>query len=235
MQENTSRYKNDDHYQSIRDDYMTPPAIYEPLLKFFGRNEFDIDVCCTKHNIPAKQHFTKEIDGLKQDWQGLCFCNPVWKDTNKWLQKGACLAICRADFIGCYVIPSDRLYVNYMQKNIINNPYATFAILPGKQGYIIPDLENIPPVPSVGTMICILSVYAPQLAAKLNQQQVYNTTFFVGRELTSTAEQLNLLEKQNLSNEDILKSLRTSILTAGATTDQFMDILCFYAQTIKRR
>lgn len=192
MQDDISRYKNDDHYKSIRDDYMTPPEIYQPLLKFFNRVEFDIDVCCTKHNIPAKQHFTKEIDGLKQNWQGLCFCNPVWKFTNKWLKKGANLVRSGADFIGCYVIPSDRLYVNYMQRDIINNPYAAFAILPGKQGYIIPGLENIPPVPSVGTMICILTANASEIVYCMNNQNIYNTTFFLGKKLYKSTNQLSM-------------------------------------------
>lgn len=203
MQDNTSRYKNDDHYQSIRDDYMTPPAIYKPLLKFFNRDEFDIDVCCTKHNIPAKQHFTKEIDGLKQNWQGLCFCNPVWKHTNKWLKKGAALVRSGADFIGYYVIPSDRLYVNYMQENIISNPQAAFAILPGKQGYIIPGSEELPPVPSVGTMVCILAANAPEIAAALNNLQIYNTTFFVGKKIKGQSEQLNCLPSSMSEDEQI--------------------------------
>lgn len=193
MQEKESnRYDNDNHYKAIRDDYMTPPEIYEPLLKYFNRSEFDIDVCCTKYNIPAKQHFTKEIDGLQQLWQGLCFCNPPWKYTRLWLKKGAELVKTGADFVGCYVIPSDRLYVNYMQDYIINNPFAAFGILPGKQGYIIPGQEELPPVPSVGTMICILAANAPEIAAELNIFQTFKTTFFAGRELKSAIMQQDL-------------------------------------------
>lgn len=209
--QDTARYKNDSHYNSIRDDYMTPPEIYQPLLKFFNRDEFDIDVCCTKHNIPAKQHFTKEIDGLKQDWQGICFCNPVWKHTNKWLKKGAELVKTGVDFIGCYVIPSDRLYVNYMQENIISNPCAAFAILPGKQGYIIPGLEELPPVPSVGTMICILAANASEIAAALNDHQIYKTTFFVGKEIKKRTEQLkfsHIAEDKEIYNNSQNKKLK---------------------------
>lgn len=192
MQE-SNRYDNDNHYKAIRDDYMTPPEIYNPLLNFFLSIEFDMDLCCTKHNIPAKVHYTKDIDGLKQSWQGLCFCNPPWKYTRLWLKKGAELVKSGADFVGCYVIPSDRLYVNYMQDYIINNPQAAFGILPGKQGYIIPGQEELPPVPSVGTMVCILAENAPEIAAAFNRFQIYNTTFFVGGELKKETTQLNIL------------------------------------------
>lgn len=227
MQDNTSRYKNDDHYQSIRDDYMTPPAIYKPLLKFFNRDEFDIDVCCTKHNIPAKQHFTKDIDGLKQDWQGLCFCNPVWKHTNKWLKKGAALVRSGADFIGCYVIHSDRLYVNYMQENIISNPQAAFAILPGKQGYIIPGSEELPPVPSVGTMVCILSANAPEIAAALNDLQIYNTTFFVG--WSKKAEQLQIMQMSAKNCKRGMSVLASALSKFGGS----MEKLAAFEQAVK--
>ena len=73
MQENSSRYSNADHYKALRDDYKTPPHIYEPILKYFKMNKFDIDVCCTDKNIPAEKYYTKEDDGLAQKWKGLCF------------------------------------------------------------------------------------------------------------------------------------------------------------------
>jgi len=68
-----TRYGGDEKYKAGRDDYMTPPDIYEPLLKLFGRDKFDIDVCCTKENIPANIHYTKTENGLHQKWCGLCF------------------------------------------------------------------------------------------------------------------------------------------------------------------
>lgn len=65
--EKQQRYASDTHYNSLRDDYKTPPEIYKPILEVFNRKEFDIDVACTEHNIPAKRHFTKAEDGLKQE------------------------------------------------------------------------------------------------------------------------------------------------------------------------
>jgi len=195
MIDQSIRYKDDNHYKAIRDDYMTPPNIYQPLLDLFKRTEFDIDVCCTKHNIPALKHFTKEDDGLKQHWQGLCFCNPPWKYTRLWINKGAELVKSGVDFTGCYVVPSDRLEVVYMQQNVINNKFAAFAILPNKQGYIIPGAEELPPVPSVGTMILILSKRAAEIAYCLNYEFTYKTAFFVGKTPAIKEGQLSLGEQ----------------------------------------
>ena len=36
------RYGGSEHYTSGRDDYMTPPDLYEPLLELFQRDKFDI-------------------------------------------------------------------------------------------------------------------------------------------------------------------------------------------------
>jgi len=81
------RYGGEEHYKSGRDDYMTPPDIYGSLLELFNRNKFDIDVCCTKENIPANIHYTKNENGLLQKWSGLCFCNPPGIKLLNGLQK----------------------------------------------------------------------------------------------------------------------------------------------------
>lgn len=200
MFENKTRYSDKSKYEAIRDDYMTPPSVYNPLLNYFNRSEFDIDLCCTKHNIPAKKHYTKENDGLIQDWQGLCFCNPPWKPAQKWLKRGAKLTAMDRGLTICFVLPSDRLYVGYMQDCVINNPYAAFCILPKKQGFIIPGEEEKPPVPSVGTMIVIMSQTAPDIVYGLNYYETFNTTVFLGNKLKKQNNeiQLNLMGENHV-------------------------------------
>ena len=52
-------------YDALRDDYKTPPQIYKGLLLFAGINEFDLDVCCSDENIPAKRYNDVfYVDGL---------------------------------------------------------------------------------------------------------------------------------------------------------------------------
>lgn len=170
---------NEAKYKSLRDDYKTPPGIYEPILQIFGKDEFNIDVACTEKNIPAKYHFTKELNGLSQYWDGLCFCNPPWNQTQKFIKH----AIKQKTAFTCFVVASDRFYVDYMQDCVINNPRAVFLVLPKKQGFIIPGEEDKPPVPSVGTsviIICPSAEDAENVKSIINFRNLFNTSAFRG-------------------------------------------------------
>ncbi|MBE7708923.1 MAG: hypothetical protein E7Z93_00575 [Cyanobacteria bacterium SIG32] len=173
------RYGGEEHYKSGRDDYMTPPDIYGSLLELFNRNKFDIDVCCTKENIPANIHYTKNENGLLQKWSGLCFCNPPWDKTPKWVAKGFEESTNPGTHI-CFVIPSNRFETGYMQDYIINNPNALWLILPQKRGFIIPGQEDKKPIPSVGVAIAIMSPEAKKLQKEINNKNLFKATAFIG-------------------------------------------------------
>lgn len=180
MQKEQQRYAdNEAKYKSLRDDYKTPQKIYSPILEIFNRSNFDIDVACTEHNIPADKYFTKAENGLLQTWQGLCFCNPPWNKTIKFIQK----AINEKFATTCFVVASDRFYVDYMQDNVINNPCAVFVILPKKQGFIIPGKEDKTPVPSVGTsiiIICPTAEEAEKVKNIINFRNLFESSAFRG-------------------------------------------------------
>lgn len=41
-------------------------------------------------NLNAEFHFTPEMDGLKQEWTGVCWCNPPYgRGIGKWMKKAA--------------------------------------------------------------------------------------------------------------------------------------------------
>ena len=83
-------------------EWYTPEWIFEKL-----NLQFDIDVCTKKGGIsyiPAKQHFSKEDDGLAKKWEGSVWCNPPYgKETSIWLDKfcehknGVALVFARTD------------------------------------------------------------------------------------------------------------------------------------------
>lgn len=170
---------NEAKYKSLRDDYKTPPSIYRPILEIFGKNKFDVDVACSEKNIPANCYFTKEINGLSQNWDGLAFCNPPWNQTIKFIKH----ANEQKTATTCFVVASDRFYVDYMQQHVINNPRAVFLVLPKKQGFIIPGEEDKTPVPSVGTSIIIICPNAEEAEAVkniINYRNLFDTSAFRG-------------------------------------------------------
>lgn len=63
-------------YSSERQDWQTPPEVYEPILRFIGCERFDLDPFCSDFNIPAYYHAcilvgsgdSIEFDGFNESW-----------------------------------------------------------------------------------------------------------------------------------------------------------------------
>lgn len=69
---------------SNKQDYETPMEIFEPLNKEFN---FAVDVCATNENKKCESYFNEAQDGLKQNWMGVCWMNPPFKNVSKWIEK----------------------------------------------------------------------------------------------------------------------------------------------------
>lgn len=58
-------------FSSATDLWATPQDFFDRLNEEFN---FTLDPCATKENAKCKNFFTKEIDGLRQNWGGItCF------------------------------------------------------------------------------------------------------------------------------------------------------------------
>lgn len=73
-------------YSSKTDQWATPQGFFDELDAEFG---FDLDPCADEENHKCKRYFTKEQDGLLQDWGGSkVFCNPPYgREIGKWVKK----------------------------------------------------------------------------------------------------------------------------------------------------
>lgn len=63
------------NFTQERSDYLTPPILIEEIfqelniLGIMPAEIFDVDVCCSQKNVPAKRYFIDgEIDGLTAEW-----------------------------------------------------------------------------------------------------------------------------------------------------------------------
>jgi len=66
-------------------EWSTPDNIYQPLNSEF---KFTLDVCATADNAKCSKYYTKEQDGLAQQWDGICWMNPPYgREMVKWLKK----------------------------------------------------------------------------------------------------------------------------------------------------
>lgn len=74
-------------FSSQTDLWATPQDLFNELDNEFG---FTVDVCALPENAKCKQYYTPEIDGLKQEWTGVVWCNPPYgRQIGKWVEKAA--------------------------------------------------------------------------------------------------------------------------------------------------
>lgn len=92
------------HYSSARDDWATPPALYDALFAELG--PFDLDPASDESNFKCERHYTVEDDGLAQPWSGSVWLNcPYGRNViDRWVDK----AIREADNcrIICLLVPA---------------------------------------------------------------------------------------------------------------------------------
>lgn len=55
---------------STTDEWATPQSLFDKLNAAF---HFTLDVCATPENAKCAKYYTKEQDGLKQDWGGTLY------------------------------------------------------------------------------------------------------------------------------------------------------------------
>ena len=92
----------DGMYSSKSDNWETPQDLFDSLD---AKYHFDLDVCADKNNTKCKLFYSVEVDGLAQDWKGVCWMNPPYgRQIGKWLQKAyesdatvVCLVPARTD------------------------------------------------------------------------------------------------------------------------------------------
>lgn len=67
-------------------EWETPQELFDSLNEEF---HFTLDPCSTDINAKCQKHYTKEQDGLAQDWTGeTVFCNPPYgREMPKWIRK----------------------------------------------------------------------------------------------------------------------------------------------------
>lgn len=73
------------HFSSATDEWSTPQDLFDQLNTEF---KFTLDVCASPENAKCKRFFTRETDGLAQQWSGVCWMNPPYGDViGNWIAK----------------------------------------------------------------------------------------------------------------------------------------------------
>ena len=72
-------------FTSNTDMWTTPLDFFNKLNEEF---KFETDVCAIESNAKCKKFFTPEMNGLKQEWTGVCWMNPPYgRGIGEWIKK----------------------------------------------------------------------------------------------------------------------------------------------------
>lgn len=73
-------------YSSVSSEWETPQSVFDELNSEFN---FTLDPCATDENHKCDKYYTKETNGLKQNWSGeVVFCNPPYgREIADWVEK----------------------------------------------------------------------------------------------------------------------------------------------------
>ncbi len=81
-----SRFNKEVLWASRSDEWGTPQDVFDKLNRELG--PFTLDVCASEENKKVDVFFSKEINGLIQDWGGhICWMNPPYSKVAKWVKK----------------------------------------------------------------------------------------------------------------------------------------------------
>lgn len=80
------------HTGHSRQDWCTPPAFLNAVLRLINASAFEWDLAATSENRVAAKFFPPEMDSLQQNWliiQDYAWLNPPFYRIEPWVKKAA--------------------------------------------------------------------------------------------------------------------------------------------------
>lgn len=120
-------------------EWATPQNLFDRLDATF---HFTLDPCATPENAKCAKFYTKEQDGLKQDWgREVIWCNPPYgREIGRWIQKCA-----EHKGVAVMLIPA-RTDTRWWHSYIDKNPDAHVYFVKGRLKF--GNAKNCAPFPS---------------------------------------------------------------------------------------
>ena len=117
---------SDAAFSSKSNDWATPHQTFNELDNEFN---FTLDPCASHQNAKCEKYFTKEDDGLSQDWSNeIVFMNPTYgREIGKWVEKAYRESL-KGAVVVC-LIPA-RTDTKYWHNFIF--PYAEIRFIKGR-------------------------------------------------------------------------------------------------------
>ena len=111
-------------YQNYSDEWETPQELFDELDAEF---HFTLDAAASDERHKCTRYYTKEQDGLLQDWGGeVVWCNPPYSRglMEKWVEKA--YRECRTDGTVVVLLIPSRTDVKYFHRFILHRAEIRF-------------------------------------------------------------------------------------------------------------
>ena len=157
---NASKRKSNNSY----DYWATPQWMFDQLNDEF---KFTTDVCASKENHKCDKYFTKEQNGLKQKWTGVCWCNPPYGrgEIDKWMEKAYESSLEGATVVCLVPSATDtKWWHNYVMKGKVR-------FVKGRVKFVIDNIDD-KPAPFSSAIV----VFSAAKAVKTNQGNMYSSS-----------------------------------------------------------
>ena len=107
--------------------WETPQGFFDELDKEF---HFTLDVCALPENAKCPRFYTPEQDGLKQPWEGVCWCNPPYgRGVGEWIRRAAQAA--GEGAVVVMLLPS-RTDTRWFHEYLYGNPLVELRFIKGR-------------------------------------------------------------------------------------------------------
>ena len=112
-------------FSSASDEWATPQDFFDKLNEEFG---FTLDPCANADNHKCGKYFTKEQDGLAQDWgTERVYCNPPYgRGIGEWVAKCS-----RHKGLAVMLVPA-RTDTKWFHEYVYQKPNAEIRFIKGR-------------------------------------------------------------------------------------------------------
>lgn len=141
------------HFSSKTDQWATPISLFTKLDALFN---FKTDVCADADNAKCELFYTEQVNGLDQEWSGVCWMNPPYgRSIGDWVKKAYQSSLDNGATVVCLLParPDTRWWHDYCVK-------GEMFFLKGRLKF--GDAKNSAPFPSA------IVVFRPSIKDVLN-------------------------------------------------------------------
>jgi len=150
-----------------KDDWCTPPRVYEPLWETCG---IDMDPCAGDYQTLARINIDEDQDGLTTPWEGVVYCNPPYSEKSRWIERAIDQYQNNRTVEMVFLLLPDSTDVKSWWHGQLAEHSRWTLFYEGRVKFIDPVREEQMGSPPHGSALCILGEPSPATLRRLSEE-----------------------------------------------------------------